>query len=322
MELDNGGKPRRTSAFDFDDAFSDGEDQDVSFHFSPSIIREDMARNSSNAGHPWAAEEGGHEASTSNGFFEVADISVSTLDINDDGQVSPSQSGSSSPRQYLDDAETSSQFVQISLSTSGLDINAEDEQPDAQEVDVPVDNNVDHSYPSVLIDASKSPSHRVTMSFDSNILPHSSSASSSSPTPSRSSSDHSSSPNAAQSTQSLPTPTPDVTEYSSNNGASTSSHSPSNSTVPPASTPMSTSNSAPESQPPLLELPSKSNGHRPTRSAGPSALEKFRSKTRPSFLPPKTRQEDDKHMADWQAMMKLSRAAGEETSYPMSYHDI
>ncbi|KAJ4485144.1 RabGAP/TBC, partial [Lentinula lateritia] len=52
--------------------------------------------------------------------------------------------------------------------------------------------------------------------------------------------------------------------------------------------------------------------HRLTRSVGPSALEKFVSKTRPSFLPPKTRQEDDKHMADWEAMMKQSRAAAEK----------
>jgi hypothetical protein len=39
-------------------------------------------------------------------------------------------------------------------------------------------------------------------------------------------------------------------------------------------------------------------------------LETVMSKTRPRDLPPKARKEDDKHMADWQAMMKLSRAAG------------
>jgi hypothetical protein len=36
------------------------------------------------------------------------------------------------------------------------------------------------------------------------------------------------------------------------------------------------------------------------------------SQTRPHFLPPKNRQEDQKHMADWQAMMKQSRVAEEK----------
>ncbi|KAF9015658.1 rab-GTPase-TBC domain-containing protein [Cyathus striatus] len=58
--------------------------------------------------------------------------------------------------------------------------------------------------------------------------------------------------------------------------------------------------------------PQKPFKHRPTRSTGPSMFEKVRSKTRPSFLPPKPRAEDDKHMADWQHMMKLSRAAAEK----------
>jgi len=52
-------------------------------------------------------------------------------------------------------------------------------------------------------------------------------------------------------------------------------------------------------------------GHRPSRSVGPSALDKVISKTKPSFLPPKPKTEDLKHMADWEAMMKQSRAVGE-----------
>ena len=52
-------------------------------------------------------------------------------------------------------------------------------------------------------------------------------------------------------------------------------------------------------------------GHRPTRSVGPSTLDKVISKTRPNFLPPKPKTEDLKHMADWEAMMKQSRAVGE-----------
>ena len=50
--------------------------------------------------------------------------------------------------------------------------------------------------------------------------------------------------------------------------------------------------------------------HRQSRSAGPSVFEKVMSKTRPSFLPPKPKQEDRKHLADWQNMMKMSQLAG------------
>lgn len=52
------------------------------------------------------------------------------------------------------------------------------------------------------------------------------------------------------------------------------------------------------------------SSHRPTKSHGPSALEKVISKTRPTFLPPKAKQEDLKHLADWETMMKQSRIAG------------
>jgi hypothetical protein len=56
--------------------------------------------------------------------------------------------------------------------------------------------------------------------------------------------------------------------------------------------------------------PTITSHRRQTYSAGPSAFQKVMSQTRPHFLPPKNRQEDQKHMADWQAMMKQSRIAG------------
>ena len=54
-----------------------------------------------------------------------------------------------------------------------------------------------------------------------------------------------------------------------------------------------------------------SQSHRPPRSTGPTAFQKVVSRTRPHFLPPKNRQEDLKHLADWEAMMERSRAAGD-----------
>ncbi len=46
-----------------------------------------------------------------------------------------------------------------------------------------------------------------------------------------------------------------------------------------------------------------------SRMPGPSIFEKVMSKTRPSYLPPKSREEDLKHMKDWEEMMKRSREA-------------
>ncbi|KJA28524.1 hypothetical protein HYPSUDRAFT_82866 [Hypholoma sublateritium FD-334 SS-4] len=51
---------------------------------------------------------------------------------------------------------------------------------------------------------------------------------------------------------------------------------------------------------------------RARRSLGPSAFEKVVSKTRPTFLPPKPREEDMKHLADWQLMMAQSRQLAEK----------
>ncbi|KAG2368869.1 rab-GTPase-TBC domain-containing protein [Suillus spraguei] len=58
--------------------------------------------------------------------------------------------------------------------------------------------------------------------------------------------------------------------------------------------------------------PAAISSRRQTYSAGPSAFQRVMSQTRPHFLPPKNRQEDQKHMADWQAMMKQSRVAEEK----------
>lgn len=69
---------------------------------------------------------------------------------------------------------------------------------------------------------------------------------------------------------------------------------------------MTTSSSLPNA---LVSVPPPQS-HRPSRSTGPTIFQKVVSKTRPHFLPPKSREEDLKHLADWEAMMKQSRAAG------------
>lgn len=69
-------------------------------------------------------------------------------------------------------------------------------------------------------------------------------------------------------------------------------------------------NFAASSSLPLPLTEPKTPTHRPTKSIGPSALEQVISKTRPSYLPPKPKPEDMKHLSDWEAMMKQSRIAG------------
>ncbi|KAG8219538.1 hypothetical protein J3R82DRAFT_488 [Butyriboletus roseoflavus] len=83
----------------------------------------------------------------------------------------------------------------------------------------------------------------------------------------------------------------------------------------------------PSPAPPALDLPTTTassslpntlasvpppQSRRPSRSTGPTVFQKVVSKTRPHFLPPKDRQEDLKHLADWEAMMERSRAAEEK----------
>ncbi|KDQ15725.1 hypothetical protein BOTBODRAFT_173797 [Botryobasidium botryosum FD-172 SS1] len=70
--------------------------------------------------------------------------------------------------------------------------------------------------------------------------------------------------------------------------------------------------SLPLPSPSLAPAPPYVVSHRPTRSAGPSTFEKVYSKTRPTHLPPKPKEEDKKHLRDWEEMMKASRLADEK----------
>lgn len=294
------------SAFDFDDAFSDGDSNEMGDQLSPDALREDLERNVRSL-KAWMEPEG-----PLSDPFEDENQSVSTLDMNGNGPAprseSPSQStpspSSPSPRSL----EMSDHFSQISLSLS--DNNGG--WHSSSTGNLTIDDSVDNSYPSVIIDASEpgtSHLHRgisvTSISKDhggeahTTLSPYSTMA-----LP----------PDTAYSTQSLPTPTPMVHEARTRPLSATATPTPAASPQPPVPVPdpdpasIPSSSSAPQPPP---QPPQKPFKHRPTRSTGPSAFEKVRSKTRPTFLPPKPRQEDEKHMADWQSMMKLSRAAGQ-----------
>lgn len=264
-------------SLDIDDAFSDTEPQTPVFQFSPDALRNDLARNSLSWRVSEEAEEEEEEERQRNGAFESTLNSISTLDIDSE-------------------TESSSNFVSIPLSASNSSDLPESKESDEEELDEEKLDESEAPYPSVIIDV---PSHKVTVSTDY--------TQTSAPLPSaviQHHSDHSRSPsiassdNSEHSTKSLPAPEPSsVTPTHPTFAASTST---STSVLPSVASDSPTSPGLKPSQP----------IHRPTRSVGPSALEKVRSKTRPSFLPPKSRKEDDKHMADWEVMMRHSRAAG------------
>ncbi|KAG6841774.1 hypothetical protein C0991_007103 [Blastosporella zonata] len=267
------------SAFDFDDAFEDTDPSDFASHFSPDAIREDIAQHMPAIQTAWAEDA---YPAHSNGVFEGQNLSVSTLDI-DGGNGQASSPASPSPPQtpHLLSPELPDHFSQISLD------NGNDIEELVSALSAPLEDET-----SVTAAETTQPSP-LDEQYERSITPLSASFSEYPP-------------NSAQSTQSLPPPQPPVPypELVMPRPLSATPVVPVLATAA-SSNSLPSSSSAPPSQP-------KQKGHRPTRSIGPSTFEKVRSKTRPVFLPPKTRKEDDKHMADWQSMMKTSRAIAEK----------
>ncbi|KAG8693687.1 hypothetical protein FRC08_008966, partial [Ceratobasidium sp. 394] len=80
--------------------------------------------------------------------------------------------------------------------------------------------------------------------------------------------------------------------------------------VDPASKPQIDTSAQPDSAPPRTPAATEPvRTHRVARSVGPSMLEQVISKTRPTYLPPKNKQEDVKHLKEYAEMMEKSRAA-------------
>ncbi|KAF9469851.1 rab-GTPase-TBC domain-containing protein [Collybia nuda] len=288
---------QQLSTFDLDDAFSDGEPYELTYQFSPEAIREDIARNMPITTNIQLEVE---SDTAQNGTFKAQNTSVSTIDINGNGVRSRS-TPPGSPTSPTD----SSNFSQISLSVSAS--SSDKESAEASRFALTEDDRT-ASYPNIVIDASAGTptSHRITSTSEQTKLSEISLESASPP-----SFPPLEFPHTIESTQSLPTHSvrPALPQIQSNTATPTPTTSPSPSTAAFAPGPIPSSSSAPHAE---LQSPQKPFTHRPTRSIGPSTFEKVRSKTRPMFLPPKPRQEDEKHMADWQSMMKLSRAAAEK----------
>ncbi|KAI0274976.1 rab-GTPase-TBC domain-containing protein [Gloeopeniophorella convolvens] len=271
--------PPPLAPFYLDDAFEDVDDVDASFEFSSAAIRAELARSASSP----------HEDVSGNvdkpRFVSAAD----SAGIIHQGP-SPDVSTPS-----LDDGQLDAQFDSVSLSGSPVDRISKhglhhDDTSSEHEVATErrdyghsKDDSVSSTgYHGVYIDASES--HPVAVEAHLETPP---------PTPPpRLSSDASTS----DSREASATP---PEQYISPKAVSSPS-------LPIPPTPASST--APDPPRPSTSY----KVHKPTKSSGPSTFEKVVSKTRPSFLPPKSRTEDQKHMADWEKMMKKSRAAEEK----------
>lgn len=289
-------KPPSLPVDDDDDAF-DAADDISPYILSPVEIREDMARYISD---PESNREEDNATSTG-GFF--MSVTTSNDSSTPDNPITPPNPGTppNIPRTLSNDPSTppnesptspslhlslSSQFSTISLST-----------PDEEH---PPDHSIDDQEPSSSVDGN---GYLIADEVHSPLSDQQEISISSPPeTPNQI---HT--PERSLSVSSIP-----LTEVPASTEIDPSSY--------PVSAPATTSFSLPSiasnnDHPGLVE---NFNSHRPHRSSGPSAFEKVRSQTRPVFLPPKPKDEDSKHMADWHQMMKSSRLSG-ESLYSIRY---
>jgi len=236
------------------------------------------------------------EPDTPNGPFAAENSSVSTLDINGDGrQGSQSHSSSTSNSQE----EFDGRFSEIPLSSPQ---NIHDESPQRLSEDSNGGDCTDSMHPNTSADALPPLSIDSTSSDPACRNGHQGQTHPTSPP----SPEHP--PDSGKSTQSLPNPTQPL-KMGHSRSLSTA-------VTPPAIYPSPPPSSGSASLPPTpitstTGIPKKPIGRRSNASAGPSMFEKVRSQTRPTFLPPKPREEDKRHLADWQTMMKLSRNTGQ-----------
>ncbi|KAI0937202.1 hypothetical protein AcV5_005157 [Taiwanofungus camphoratus] len=277
--------------FTFDDAFSDTDDNDASLEFSPAAIREELAKTMKEGASWHIRQDEAIDFASNIGYSVDPDASVSTFNIDaqeHDSIPSPPgmQRSLSSTSQMssqlsesgsLHDVQLSNSFSQIALSDSS-----------SSQLREEVDDHV-AAYPAVQIDVSEPHTAAVEAKVLSDAVEDNSITSK----------------QRAVSLEQIRarsvSPQPTTPRTSASIASVSSVQLPSSTSLPTPSSVKSTSSAS-----------STFSQQRSARSVGPSALDKVISKTRPSFLPPKPRTEDRKHMQDWEAMMKRSRAAEEK----------
>lgn len=275
--------PAPTSFYlDDDDAFADGDDNDPNFEFSSTLIRAELAR----AVSPPQRDE-------------MPTSIEKSLDADATGEKSEPDAGISGSMDVLDPLPDGSRlyakFDTVSLSESPVD---EKQKPAHDQEYVDASNEVeiandDRRHTHTEDDSVSEPQRRATHHGTPESRPASIEAKVDSPPLSPP-------PSAFQLNTSTSGDDPEMPHgqpLPANAAPTPSHHLPSGSSSTALSSPSRSSSSH--------------KVHRVTRSTGPSALEKVISKTRPSFLPPKSRDEDQKHLSDWEKMMMRSRAAEE-----------
>ena len=286
--------PPVTTPFSLDDAFSDADDTDPNYEFSSIAIRADLAR-------AIPSSQGDEELA---GAEESPDVGV----MGDTSEILPGPSSSvsgvlvtsswASPRcrdissPTLDPNQLDAKFDAVSLSESPVEKPLQVEDHDDIQNGLEATDDGQGQGHTRNSSASET-QHGVTYPEESHSDPTTPDASQESPPP-----------------PSLPPIEPPPQADTPISGGESETH--------PGQTTHERSTSTHSLSAPRLDTPSAASslprpppsGHRPTRSTGPSMLEKVVSRTRPSFLPPKSRNEDKRHLADWENMMKQSRAAG------------
>jgi TBC1 domain family member 14 len=289
--------PATATSFSFDDAFSDADDSGTNYAFSSVVIRADLERAAS------YSQEDKEQDGTEESFGAVATedtreplpvLSVFVFGFPVTLRI-PNQLCRDTLSPTLDANNIDTKFDSVSLSESPVEklSHANDHNYDVHEKPEVADQVRKQRH--ARNDSTSETQHRVVDADDSHSVP-----------------------TTLDEAQESPTPSPPQSELPPDTSASEDEPE-----LPPGQTIHERSASTPSLRlplPPVGFRPASSSSshpstisHKPTRSVGPSVFERVVSKTRPSFLPPKSRNEDQKHLADWERMMKRSRAAG--TSY-------
>lgn len=270
--------PTTTTSFSLDDAFSDVDDSHANYAFSSVVIRADLAR----------AVSYSQEDEEQDGAEET-----SGADATED--TSEPLPGPDTLSPTFDAKNLDTKFESVSLSSPVETLShAKGHHYDVQEKSEVTDEI--HEQRHIRNDSTSETQHRSADVEDPHYDPTVLDATQESPPPSP---PHSELPPDASASEDEPETPP---------GQTTNEKSASTPTLrlPPVVSRTPSRPASSSSSPPFAI------SHKPTRSVGPSVFERVVSKTRPSFLPPKSRDEDQKHLADWEKMMKRSRAAEEK----------
>lgn len=285
--------PATTTSFSLDDAFSDTDDSHATYAFSSVVIRADLARAvsySQEGKEQDGAEESSGADATEDTRGPLPGLSVFVFGCPVTPRI-PNQLCRDTLSPTLDANHLDTKFDSVSLSESPVEklSHVEDHHYDVQEKSEVADEVREQRH--TRNDSTLETQHHAVDAVDSH-----------------------SDPTALDATQESPPPSPPQSELPPDTSASEDEPE-----TPPGQTTQERSASTPPLRlPPVGSRPTSSSSsppssishHKPTRSVGPSVFERVVSKTRPSFLPPKSRDEDQKHLADWERMMKRSRAAG------------